>query len=86
MQRYNYQQQLPQTQLTNYLSNIGLIPKGQTTTAQTPYFTNPTATALGTGLLGVQLLGGLDKMGTGGSGGLQQGFNWLTNWGSTPTV
>jgi hypothetical protein len=86
MAKYNYQQQLPQTQLTNYLSNIGLVPKAQTTTSQQPYFTNPTATALGTGLLGVQLLGGLDKMGTGGSGGLQQGFNWLTNWGSTPTV
>lgn len=85
MAKYNYQQQLPQTQLTNYLSNIGLVPKTQTTTSQQPYFTNPTATALGTGLLGVQLLGGLDKMGTGGSGGLQQGFNWLTNWGSTPT-
>jgi hypothetical protein len=85
MAKYNYQQQLPQTQLTNYLSNIGLVPKAQTTTSQQPYFTNPTATALGTGLLGVQLLGGLDKMGTGGSGGLQQGFNWLTNWGSTPT-
>jgi hypothetical protein len=86
MAKYNYQQQLPQAQLTNYLSNIGLIPKGQTTTAQTPYYTNPTATALGTGLLGVQLLGGLDKMGTGGSGGLQQGWNWLTNWGDAPPV
>lgn len=86
MQKYNYQQQLPQTQLTNYLSNIGLIPKGQTTTAQTPYYTNPTATALGTGLLGVQLLSGLDKLGTGNTGGLSQGWNWLTNWGSTPQV
>jgi hypothetical protein len=87
MQKYNYNQQLPQTQLTNYLSNIGLIPKGQTTTAQTPYYTNPTATALGTGLLGVQLLGGLDKLGTNNTGGIQQGWNWLTSgWGSTPQV
>jgi hypothetical protein len=82
MQKYNYQQQLPNVQLTNYLSNIGLIPKGQTTTAQTPYFTNPTATALGTGLLGVQLLGGLDKIGTTGTGsdqvgGLTNAYNWL---------
>lgn len=86
MAKYGYEKALPQTQLTNYLSNIGLVPKAQTTTTQTPYFTNPTASALGTGLLGVQLLGGLDKMGTGGTGGLQQGFNWLTNWGATPTV
>jgi hypothetical protein len=69
--------------LQSYLSNIGLIPKGQQQTTQTPYFTNPTATALGTGLLGVQLLGGLDKLGTGGTGGLQQGWNWLSSgWGS----
>jgi hypothetical protein len=89
MARYGYEQQLPQTQLTNYLSNIGLVPKGQTTTAQTPYFTNPTATALGTGLLGVQLLSGLDKLGATGTGenkigGLQNAYNWLSNWGSTP--
>lgn len=82
MARYGYEQQLPQTQLTNYLSNIGLVPKGQTTTAQTPYFTNPTASALGTSLLGVQLLSGLDKLGSGGSGGLSKGWNILTgNWG-----
>lgn len=79
MQKYNYQQQLPQTQLTNYLSNLGLIPKGQQSTTNTPYFTNPTASALGTGLLGVQLLGGLDKMGTGGSGGIGQGYDFLKN-------
>lgn len=89
MARYGYEQQLPQTQLTNYLSNIGLVPKGQTTTAQTPYFTNPTATALGTGLLGVQLLSGLDKLGATGTGenkigGLQNAYNWLSNLGSTP--
>lgn len=89
MARYGYEQQLPQTQLTNYLSNIGLIPKGQTTTAQTPYFTNPTATALGTSLLGVQLLSGLDKLGSTGSGedkigGLERAYNWLKGWGSTP--
>ena len=77
MARYGYEQQLPQTQLTNYLSNIGLIPKGQTTTAQTPYFTNPTASALGTSLLGVQLLGAVDKLGTDGTGGWSQGYEWL---------
>lgn len=85
MARYGYEQQLPQTQLTNYLSNIGLIPKGQTTTAQTPYFTNPTASALGTSLLGVQLLGGVDKLGTGGTGGWSQGWNWLTGGSSGNT-
>jgi hypothetical protein len=79
MQKYNYLQQLPQTQLTNYLSNMGLIPKGQQSTTNTPYFTNPTASALGTGLLGVQLLSGVDKMGTGGSGGIGQGYNFLKN-------
>lgn len=79
MARYNYGQQLPQTQLTNYLTNIGLIPKGQTTTSQNPYFTNPTATALGTGLLGVQLLNQAAPA-------LQSGYNWLSNWGSSPST
>jgi hypothetical protein len=77
MARYNYQQNLPQQQLTNYLNQAYGFPAGRTATSQTPYFTNPAATALGTGLLGVQLLGGLDKMGTGGSGGISQGYDWL---------
>jgi hypothetical protein len=87
MAKYAYEQNLPQAQLTNYLNQAYGFPAGKTATTQTPYFTNPTATALGTGLLGVQLLGGLDKLGSGGTGGLQQGWNWLTSgWGSTPQV
>jgi hypothetical protein len=77
MARYNYNQQLPQQQLTNYLNQAYGFPAGRTQTTQQPYFTNPTATALGTGLLGVQLLGGLDKMGTNNTGGIEQGINWL---------
>ena len=73
-QKFAYEQNLPQAQLQNYLSNIGLIPKGQTTTGQTPFYTNPMATNLGTGLLGLQLL---DK----GSPYIQQGYNWLTGGG-----
>lgn len=85
MAKYAYEQNLPQSQLTNYLNQAYGFPAGKTQTSQTPYFTNPTATALGTGLLGVQLLGGLNKLGTGGTGGLQQGWNWLTsNWGTPP--
>jgi hypothetical protein len=79
MARYNYQQQLPQQQLTNYLNQAYGFPAGKTQTTQQPYFTNPTATALGTGLLGVQLLSGLDKMGTNNTGGIQQGLSWLGN-------
>jgi hypothetical protein len=86
MARYAYEQNLPQQQLTNYLNQAYGFPAGKTQTTQQPYFTNPTATALGTGLLGVQLLGGLDRMGTGGSGGINQGINWLTNWGNTPQI
>ncbi len=90
MAKYAYEQNLPQQQLTNYLNQAYGFPAGRTATTQTPYFTNPTATALGTGLLGVQLLGGLDKLGTGGTGGLKQGWNWLTggsgtNYGSMPS-
>jgi hypothetical protein len=88
IQKYNYQQQLPQQQLTNYLNQVYGFPAGKTQTTQTPYFTNPTATALGTGLLGVQLLGGVDRMGTGGSGGISQATDWLKNtfFGSSPNM
>ena len=79
MAKFNYQQQAPQANLTNYLNQVYGFPAGRTTTTQTPYYTNPTATALGTGLLGVGLLSGLDKLGTGGTGGLQQGWNWLSS-------
>lgn len=76
--RFNFMQNQPQQNLQNYLNMVYGFPAGRTTTTQTPFYTNPTATALGTGLLGVSLLGGLDRLGTGGSGGLQQGWNWLT--------
>ena len=83
MQKYAYNQNLPQQQLTNYLNQAYGFPAGKTTTTQQPYFTNPMASALGTGLLGVQLLSGVDKMGTGGTGGISQGTNWLSNqWNS----
>jgi hypothetical protein len=79
MQKYAYEQNLPQQQLTNYLNQAYGFPAGRTSTMQQPYFTNPTASALGTGLLGVQLLSGADRLGTGGSGGISQGTNWLSN-------
>jgi hypothetical protein len=76
-QKFAYEQNLPQQQLTNYLNQVYGFPAGKTTTTQQPYFTNPTANALGTGLLGVQLLSGVDKLGTDGTGGWSQGWNWL---------
>ena len=75
--RFNYMQNLPQANLQNYLNMVYGFPAGRTTTTQTPFYTNPTATALGTGLLGVSLLSGIDRLGTGGSGGINQAFNWL---------
>jgi hypothetical protein len=79
MAKFNFQQQAPQANLSNYLNQVYGFPAGRTTTTQTPYYTNPMATNLGVGLLGVSLLGGLDKLGTGGTGGIQQGWNWLTS-------
>jgi hypothetical protein len=70
-EKFAYEQNLPQAQLQTYLSNIGLIPKGQTTTSQTPFYTNPLATNLGTGLLGLQLLNKASPY-------LQSGYNFLT--------
>jgi hypothetical protein len=56
------------------------FPAGKTSTTQTPYFTNPMASALGTGLLATQLL-------TTASPAISKGYDWLTsNWNSNPTV
>jgi hypothetical protein len=73
-QKFAYEQNLPQAQLRTYLQNIGLVPTGTTQTSQSPRYTNPLATNIGTGLLGLQLL---DK----GAPYLQQGYNWLSGLG-----
>jgi hypothetical protein len=76
MAKYAYEQNLPQQQLTNYLNQTYGFPAGKTTTSQNPYYTNRTATALGTGLLGMQLLNTAAPA-------IQSGANWLSNaWGS----
>jgi hypothetical protein len=82
-EKFAYEQNLPQQQLTNYLNQVYGFPAGKTTTSTNPYFTNPTASALGTGLLGVQLLNQASPY-------LQSGYNWLsgsnaTNYGSMPS-
>jgi len=71
MAKYAYEQNLPQAQLTNYLNQAYGFPAGKTATTQTPYFTNPTANALGTGLLGLELL--------------NKASPWLSSFGSSPT-
>lgn len=82
--RFNYGQQLPQQQLNTYLNQVYGFPAGKTTTTQTPYYTNPLATTLGTGLLGVNLLTQANKLTGGGvQNALTSGWNWLTNPGFT---
>jgi hypothetical protein len=77
--RFNYGQQLPQQQLNTYLNQVYGFPASKTTTSQTPYYTNPLATTLGTGLLGVNLLTQANKLTNGGvSNAIQSGWNWLT--------
>ena len=73
-EKFAFEQAAPQANLTNYLNQVYGFPAGRTQTTQTPYFTNPLATNLGTGLLGLQLL---DR----GSPYIQQGYNWLTGGG-----
>jgi hypothetical protein len=70
-EKFAFEQNLPQAQLQTYLSNIGAVPRGTTSTSQTPFYTNPLATNLGTGLLGLQLLNKASPY-------LQSGYNWLT--------
>lgn len=82
-----FEQQFPQENLVNFLSAVYGNPisrSGQTTSAlTTPYYTNSTANALGTGLLGAQLIGKAAPM-------IQQAGNWLSSkwdsWTATPEV
>lgn len=72
------QQNFPQQALTNYLSAVYGQPMGKVSTAQTPYFTNPTATALGTGLLGLQFANQAAPY-------AKQAYNWLSGSGNSPS-
>jgi hypothetical protein len=81
--RFNYQQQLPQQQLNQYLNQVYGFPAGRTTTTQTPYYTNPLATGLGTGLLGVNLLTGLNRLTGGGVSNWLGGFSTPSGWGTS---
>lgn len=64
---YNYNQKLPYTNLQQYESFLsGLQPGSQVTS---PYFNNPTANALGTGLAGMSIYNGLGSAGAKGAGG-----------------
>jgi len=79
MARYNFEQNAPQKNLTNYLNMVYGFPAGRTMTQTTPYYTNPTATALGTGLLGLNLFNaGNQATGGGLSSGLRSGWDYLT--------
>jgi hypothetical protein len=73
MARYNYGQQLPYSNLQNYMQNIqGNY--GGTTTQTSPYFTNPTANLLSSGLGAYTLANTLS------GGSLGSGISSL--WGS----
>lgn len=79
MARYNFEQNAPQKNLTNYLNMVYGFPAGKTMTQTTPYYTNPTATALGTGLLGFNLFNAANQATGGGlSSGIGKGWNMLT--------
>lgn len=80
MARYNYEQNAPQKNLTNYLNMVYGFPAGRTTSTNTPYYTNPTATALGTGLLGLNVFNAANQATGGGiSNAVGRGWNWLTS-------
>jgi len=79
MARYNFEQNAPQKNLTNYLNMVYGFPAGRTSTQTTPYYTNPLATTLGTGLLGLNLFNaGNQATGGGLSRGISSGWDYLT--------
>lgn len=86
MARYNFEQNAPQKNLTNYLNMVYGFPAGRTTSTNTPYYTNPTATALGTGLLGLNVFNAANQAFGGGlSRGIGSGWNWLTSGFGSPS-
>jgi len=77
MARWNFEQNKPAQQLNNYLNQVYGFPAGKTTTTSTPYYTNPTATNIGNSLLGLELVNKASPY-------IEKGYNWLSNWNSTP--
>jgi hypothetical protein len=85
MARYNFEQNAPQKNLTNYLNMVYGFPAGRTSTQTTPYYTNPTATALGTGLLGLNVFNAANQASGGGlSRGVRSGWDYLTGGFNSP--
>jgi hypothetical protein len=85
MARYNFEQNAPQRNLTNYLNMVYGFPAGRTQTQTTPYYTNPTATALGTGLLGLNVFNAANQASGGGlSNAFKGGWNYLTSGFGSP--
>jgi len=85
MARYNFEQNAPQKNLTNYLNMVYGFPAGRTTSTNTPYYTNPTASALGTGLLGLNVFNAANQAFGGGlSRGIGRGFDYLTSGFGSP--
>ena len=66
--------QFPQQNLSSFLSSVygNPISRFGSTSSTSPYYTNSTANALGTGLLGVQLANAAAP-------GIKQGYNWLSS-------
>jgi len=86
MARYNFEQNAPQKNLTNYLNMVYGFPAGRTTSTNTPYYTNPTASALGTGLLGLNVFNAANQAFGGGlSRGIKSGWDYLTGGFSMPS-
>jgi hypothetical protein len=86
MARYNFEQNAPQRNLTNYLNMVYGFPAGKTTSTNTPYYTNPTATALGTGLLGLNVFNAANQAFGGGlSRGIRSGWDYLTGGFGSPS-
>ena len=73
----------PQQALNSYLAAIGQMPMGQSQSQTSPYYTNPTASALGNAALGVGLLSGINTLTDGGvTNALSSGWDFLSGlWG-----
>jgi paraquat-inducible protein B len=66
MAKYNYYQTLPQNMLSRYEQNLAGVQPGSATS--NPYFTNPTANALGAGLAASSIYNNMGQSGSKGGG------------------
>ena len=81
MNAWNYNQQLPYSNLSNYMGTVNSLAHGSTSTSQQPVYQNSAGNMLGGAMAGASLLNALNSGGS--NSGLGSGLFSLINGGSS---